>query len=139
MHMADALVSPVVGGAMLAVSAGAIVYSVIKTKDDLDEKKVPMMGVMGAFVFEAQMINFTIPATGSSGHIGGGILLSALLGPFPAFLTIKDMGSFVGQLLLRSIDRAERVFDAMTTKPIPLPSVPSEYASVNMMLVKVNE
>lgn len=88
MHMADALVSPAVGGAMLAVSAGAIAYSVIKTKTDVDDKKVPVMGVMGAFVFAAQMINFTIPMTGSSGHIGGGILLAALLGPYPAFLTI---------------------------------------------------
>jgi cobalt/nickel transport system permease protein len=46
------------------------------------------MGVMGAFVFAAQMINFTIPATGSSGHIGGGVLLAAVLGPHAAFLTI---------------------------------------------------
>jgi cobalt/nickel transport system permease protein len=46
------------------------------------------MAVAGAFVFAAQMINFTIPATGSSGHIGGGILLSGLLGGFPALLTI---------------------------------------------------
>lgn len=89
MHMADALISPAVGGIMLAASAGAIAYSIKKIKkDELDEKKVPIMGVMGAFVFAAQMINFTIPATGSSGHIGGGILLAALLGPFPAFLTI---------------------------------------------------
>lgn len=90
MHMADALLSPVVGGAMCAVSAGMMAYSVVKIKkDDLDEKKIPIMGVMGAFVFAAQMINFTIPATGSSGHIGGGILLAAMLGEFPAFLTIS--------------------------------------------------
>lgn len=37
------------------------------------------MGVMGAFVFATQMINFTIPGTGSSGHLCGGMLLSALL------------------------------------------------------------
>ena len=47
------------------------------------------MGVMGAFVFAAQMINFTIPATGSSGHIGGGILLAAVIGGFPALLSIS--------------------------------------------------
>lgn len=88
MHMADALVSPVVGGIMLAASAGAIAYSAYKCKDDLDEKKIPLMGVMGAVIFAGQMINFTIPGTGSSGHIGGGILLAALLGPFPAFLAI---------------------------------------------------
>ncbi len=90
MHMADALLSPAVGGAFLAVSTGALAYSVAKIAKDntFDEKKVPMMGVMGAFVFAAQMINFTIPGTGSSGHIGGGILLAALLGPYPALLTI---------------------------------------------------
>ena len=67
MHMADALISPAVGGAMLAVTAGLAVYSASKVKEEMDEKKIPLMGVMGAFVFAAQMINFTIPATGSSG------------------------------------------------------------------------
>ena len=90
MHMADALLSPAVGMAMNVVSAGAVAYSVkrIKTDDLLEEKKIPMMGVMGAFVFAAQMINFTIPVTGSSGHIGGGILLAAILGSYPALLSI---------------------------------------------------
>ena len=89
MHMADALLSPAVGGIMCAASAAAIAASAVKMKkDDLDEKKIPVMGVMGAFVFAAQMINFTIPVTGSSGHIGGGILLAAMLGAYPGFLTI---------------------------------------------------
>lgn len=92
MHMSDALLSPVVGGVMTAVSVGAIGYSVKKVSGDAsDEKKIPMMGVMGAFVFAAQMVNFTIPGTGSSGHIGGGILLAALLGPFPALLTVASV------------------------------------------------
>lgn len=91
MHMADALITPAVGGAMMAVSAGAIGYSVKKVKEELDDKKVPLMGVMGAFVFAGQMINFTIPATGSSGHIGGGILLAALLGPYAAFLVLASV------------------------------------------------
>lgn len=89
MHMADALLSPAVGVAMCAVSAGAMAYSSVKIKkDELSERKLPVMAVAGAFVFAAQMINFTIPGTGSSGHIGGGILLAALLGGFPAFLTV---------------------------------------------------
>jgi cobalt/nickel transport system permease protein len=89
MHMADALLSPAVGAGMCAVSAAANAYAVAKIKkDDLCEKKIPVMGVMGAFVFAAQMINFTIPATGSSGHIGGGILLAAMIGGFPALLSI---------------------------------------------------
>jgi len=49
---------------------------------------VPLMGVMGAFVFAAQMINFSIPGTGSSGHLTGGMMLSALLGPEAGFLTM---------------------------------------------------
>jgi cobalt/nickel transport system permease protein len=73
---------------MWAASAGSIAYSAAKIKNELGEKKVPIMAVAGAFVFAAQMINFTIPVTGSSGHIGGGILLAGLLGPFPALLTI---------------------------------------------------
>jgi cobalt/nickel transport system permease protein len=92
MHMADALLSPAVGGVMTGVSALAVAYGVKKiTGDTLNEKKIPMMGVMGALVFAGQMINFTIPGTGSSGHIGGGILLAALLGPFPALLTLASV------------------------------------------------
>ena len=88
MHMADALVSPAVAGTMCAVSAAAAAYSVKEIKaEDLD-KKVPVMGVMGEFVFAAQMINFTIPGTGSSGHLCGGMLLSAVMGPFAGFLTM---------------------------------------------------
>lgn len=49
------------------------------------------MGVLGAFIFAAQMINFTIPVTGSSGHLGGGLILSILLGPYAAFLTIASV------------------------------------------------
>jgi cobalt/nickel transport system permease protein len=90
MHMSDALLSPAVGTTMYAVSAAACAYAVKRIRsDDLCEKKVPVMGVMGAFVFAAQMINFTIPATGSSGHIGGGILLSAMIGGPPALLSIS--------------------------------------------------
>jgi cobalt/nickel transport system permease protein len=89
MHMADALLSPAVGGVMCAASAAAIVYSATKVKkDELSEKKLPIMAITGAFVFAAQMINFTIPGTGSSGHIGGGILLCAMLGGYPALLSL---------------------------------------------------
>lgn len=89
MHMADALLSPTVGGVMLAASAGALAYATAKTKkDELGEKKMPVMAVTGAFVFAAQMINFAIPATGSSGHIGGGMLLAAVLGGAPALLSL---------------------------------------------------
>ncbi len=91
MHMADALISPVVGGTMLIATAGVAAYSIKKIQIDLDEKKIPLMGVMGAFVFAAQMINFSILGTGSSGHLGGGILLAILLGPYAGFLTLASI------------------------------------------------
>ncbi len=91
MHMADALISPAVGGTMMAATACVAAYSIKKVKNDLDDKKIPLMGVMGAFVFASQMINFTIPATGSSGHLAGGMLLAILLGPYAGFLTMASI------------------------------------------------
>jgi cobalt/nickel transport system permease protein len=91
MHMADALISPAVGGAMWAATAGLIAYSSKKVKDTADDHKIPLMGVLGAFIFASQMINFTIPATGSSGHLGGGMILSILLGPYAAFLVMASV------------------------------------------------
>ena len=91
MHMADALISPEVGGAMWAATAGLIGYSARKLRQEMDDRKVPLMGVLGAFIFAAQMINFTIPATGSSGHIGGGMILAILLGPYAAFLVMASV------------------------------------------------
>lgn len=91
MHMADALISPPVGGALWAASAGLLAYCSRKVREGFDASLVPLMGVLGAFVFAAQMINFTIPGTGSSGHLGGALLLAVLLGPYAAFLTIASV------------------------------------------------
>ena len=68
-----------------------IAYCSARVNKELDDRKVPLMGVLGAFLFAAQMINFTIPATGSSGHLGGGLLLTVLLGPYAALLTIASV------------------------------------------------
>lgn len=91
MHMADALLSPSVGGTMWAASAAIIAYCSNKIRTEMDDRRIPLMGVLGAFIFAAQMINFTIPVTGSSGHLGGGLILSILLGPYAAFLTIASV------------------------------------------------
>lgn len=91
MHMADSLLSPAVGAAFWLASGSLIAYSAKKIAEEKDDSKTPLMGVMGAFVFAAQMINFTIPGTGSSGHIGGGMLLSILLGPYRAFIAIASV------------------------------------------------
>jgi cobalt/nickel transport system permease protein len=89
--MADALLSPVVGGAFWIVSGALIGYSAKKIAQEGDHSRTPLMGVLGAFIFAAQMINFTIPGTGSSGHLGGGLLLSILLGPYRAFITLASV------------------------------------------------
>lgn len=91
MHMADALVAPAVAGTMYVCSMAASGYSIKKVRLEDDSRKIPVMGVMGAFVFAAQMINFTIPGTGSSGHLCGGMLLSAILGPYAGFLTMAGV------------------------------------------------
>lgn len=91
MHMADALISPAVGGVMWAATACLAVYSAKQVQKEMDESKVPLMGVMGALVFASQMINFAIPATGSSGHLGGGMLLAIVLGPYAAFITMASI------------------------------------------------
>lgn len=91
MHMADALISPAVGGTMWAASAGLIAWSARKVRAACDDRLVPMMGVLGAFVFASQMINFSIPGTGSSGHLGGGLILAILLGPHAALLVIASV------------------------------------------------
>ena len=91
MHMADALLSPAVGATMWAATAGSIIYSAGRLKKEMDDRQIPLMGVLAAFVFAAQMINFTIPGTGSSGHLGGGLLLAILLGPHAALITLASV------------------------------------------------
>ncbi|MFA6147794.1 MAG: energy-coupling factor ABC transporter permease [bacterium] len=91
MHMADALLSPAVGAAFWAGTIGTIGYASKKLKTHLDDRKIPLMGVLGAFIFASQMINFTIPGTGSSGHLGGGMILAVLLGPHAAFLVMSSV------------------------------------------------
>lgn len=91
MHMADALLSPAVGTAMWAGTIVAMGYASKKMKENFDDKITPLMGVLGAFIFAAQMINFTIPGTGSSGHLGGGMILAIMLGPYAAFLVMASV------------------------------------------------
>jgi cobalt/nickel transport system permease protein len=86
--MADALISPIVGGTMLAATSSIITYSIKKIQRDDSQDKLPLMSILGAFVFASQMVNFTIPGTGASGHLGGGMLLAILLGPYGGFLSM---------------------------------------------------
>lgn len=91
MHMADALLSPAVGATFWAGTLAAIAYCSKKLKGNPDDKLIPLMGVLGAFIFAGQMINFTIPGTGSSGHLGGGMILAIILGPYAAFIVMASI------------------------------------------------
>jgi cobalt/nickel transport system permease protein len=91
MHMSDALLSPAVGGAMWTASAVAVAHSARRMGQEMDSRRIPLMGVLAAFVFAGQMINFTIPGTGSSGHLGGGVILAVILGPHAALLAMASI------------------------------------------------
>ena len=142
MHMADALLAPAVAATMYAASAVTVGASVKTLKKDETAAKLPTMAVTSALVFAGQMINYTIPGTGSSGHLCGGMLLSALLGPQAGFLsmvvilTIQCLffadggllalgancwnmafyGCFVGYYLLWRPMMRSRLFDSMGAK-----------------------
>ena len=88
MHMADALLSPAVAATMYAASGTTVGLSIKNLTKDENAQKLPTMAVASALVFAGQMINYTIPGTGSSGHMCGGMLLSALLGPQAGFLSM---------------------------------------------------
>lgn len=88
MHMADALVAPAVAATMYAASAVTAGVSVNALRKDENIAKLPTMAVTSALVFAGQMINYTIPGTGSSGHLCGGMMLTALLGPQAGFLSM---------------------------------------------------
>ena len=88
MHMADALLAPAVAATMYVASGTAAGVSINKLRKDDEPQKLPTMAVTAAVVFAGQMINYTIPGTGSSGHMCGGMMLSALLGPYAGFLSM---------------------------------------------------
>lgn len=87
MHIPDGFVSVGTAAVTYVGSAGAIAYSVRRTNRELNERQVPLMGVMAAFIFAAQMINFKV-AGGTSGHLLGGALAAILLGPWAGTLVI---------------------------------------------------
>jgi cobalt/nickel transport system permease protein len=87
MHIPDGFLSlPVsaVGWLLLLVM---IALALRQTRHDLSERQIPLMGVLAAFVFAAQMINFPV-AGGTSGHLLGGALLAILVGPWASVLAL---------------------------------------------------
>ena len=88
MHLGNGVICPITGIPMLAIAGVSAIWALKKARKDFKKENIPQTAALTAFVFALQMINFTIPSTGSSGHIIGAVLLSALLGPYAAFLAI---------------------------------------------------
>ena len=87
MHIPDGFLSPPVWAGLGLASVVGVGVAVRSASRDLREHQIPLMGVTGAFVFAAQMINMPVGA-GTSGHLVGAALLTALLGPHLAAVTL---------------------------------------------------
>src|ERR1019366_3773404 len=87
MHIPDGFLSVPVWAAMDAVAVPSVIYIARRAQREFDHHKIPLMGVMGAFIFAAQMINFPV-GSGTSGHLVGGALLSFTLGPAAAAIVM---------------------------------------------------
>ncbi len=85
MHIPDGFLNVATLTTTAVVSAGGIAGAVKITKEKLKEKQIPLMGVLAAFIFAAQMLNFPI-AGGTSGHFMGAAIATILLGPWAAIL-----------------------------------------------------
>jgi cobalt/nickel transport system permease protein len=80
-----------------AITALILAIAISRTNKSLGEKQVPLMGVMAAFLFAAQMINFPV-AGGTSGHLLGGALAAIILGPWAAMLVMTAVIAVQGLL-----------------------------------------
>jgi cobalt/nickel transport system permease protein len=87
MHIPDGFLSNEVAVACAIPAVAAVGYSLKRAEVDLDDRRVPLLGVTAAFIFAAQMLNFPV-AGGTSGHFLGAALAATLLGPWLACLVL---------------------------------------------------
>ena len=87
MHAPDGFISVPLLVVLWVIDLAILAYAVRQTNRTMDERAIPLMGVMAAFIFAAQMFNFQV-AGGTSGHLLGGVLAAALLGPWPATIVM---------------------------------------------------
>ena len=90
MHIPDGFLSLSVAVVCWIVAIAGIGLALWRSRKVLGERQVPLMGVLAAFIFAAQMLNFTV-AGGTSGHFLGGALAAILLGPWAATLTLTTV------------------------------------------------
>jgi cobalt/nickel transport system permease protein len=87
MHIPDGFLSNDVALACAVPAVAAVGYGLRRANVELDDRRVPLLGVTAAFVFAAQMLNFPV-AGGTSGHFLGAALAAVLLGPWLACLVL---------------------------------------------------
>jgi cobalt/nickel transport system permease protein len=87
LHAPDGFVSVPIAIAMWVATIAVIAYAVRRTNRHLDDRAVPLLGVMAAFIFAAQMFNFPVVG-GTSGHLLGGVLAAVMLGPWAGTLVM---------------------------------------------------
>ena len=90
MHIPDGFVSTPINIASAAAGIGVVGYALRRAGSALDQRKIPLLGVVAAFIFAAQMLNFPVVA-GTSGHFVGAALAAILLGPFEAVLVMASV------------------------------------------------
>jgi cobalt/nickel transport system permease protein len=90
MHIPDGFLSPPVWGTFDVLAAPAVGWIARRAQRGMDDRNLPLLGVMGAFVFAAQMINFPV-GLGTSGHLVGGTLLAIVLGPAAAAMVMTGI------------------------------------------------
>ena len=88
MHIPDGFLSAATVATTYVVSTGGVANAVRIANKKLGEKHIPMMGILAAFIFAAQMLNFPV-AGGTSGHVIGAALVAILLGPWVAVLVMS--------------------------------------------------
>ncbi|MXZ46516.1 MAG: energy-coupling factor ABC transporter permease [Chloroflexi bacterium] len=87
LHIPDGFVSAPVAAGGWVLAAAVIALAARRADRNLDERAAPLMGVMAAFIFAGQMVNFPV-AGGTSGHLVGGALAAILLGPWAAIIVM---------------------------------------------------
>lgn len=98
LHIPDGFLNLIVSLICWAITALVLALAISRTNKSLGEKQVPLMGIMAAFIFAAQMINFPV-AGGTSGHLLGGALAAIVLGPWAAMLVMTAVVAVQGLLL----------------------------------------
>jgi len=97
MHAPDGFFAPWLSIAGWIVTGILVVLAIRNTKTQLGERQIPLMGLIAAAIFAGQMLNFTIPG-GTSGHLLGGALAAALLGPWGGVLVMTTVVGIQGLL-----------------------------------------